>query len=339
MRLISTILLTLSLAFLPQYILNASERYEVEFLTYSPSSKDSIVSDYTVWVAEDYLQVDYLNRDEKLIWVNDTVYSIRASDSTVMRQKYLDKENRGLAFDALLKIYPPSEKKYYQDFLNSELYNKYVNQDTTVLTYNDTIKQESDTTVFVYSGNNFFQKRSLNIKGVARVQEVSWVQSEDEPPLFDISVLKRENLQINEAEIIKLNPEKISELDFVNLYGVKSKISFDEKYTIIHFWFVGCPYCARTHPILNDYNGKEDLRIYSLSISNGKTMEQITEYVDKHDIAGETGRLEADGNKLSELGINSYPTLMLYNSETGDIKHLQGYKPELGSSIDKFLKK
>lgn len=333
--------MTLSLAILPQNNLNASERYEVEFLTYSPTTYDSIVSDYTVWVDETYLQVDYHNRDEKLIWVNDTVYLIRTSDSTLMRQKYLEKDNRDRAFDALLKIYPPSGKSYYQDFLASELYTKYVSQDTTFLTYNDTIKQESDTTVFVYSDNNYYQKRSLNIKGVARVQEVSWLQTEDEPALFDISLLKRENenLQLNETEIIKLDPERISELAFVNLYGVKSKISFNEKYTIIHFWFVGCPYCARTHPILNEFNGKEDLRIYSLSISNGKTMEQITEYVDKHDIAGETGRLEADGNILTKLGINSYPTLMLYNSETGDIKHLQGYKPELGSSIQEFLSK
>ncbi len=125
--------------------------------------------------------------------------------------------------------------------------------------------------------------------------------------------------------VATLNNSKQSQVN-TNLQGNSLVTRFQNEYQLLFVYSSTCPYCHKFAPILAQFAQDNNLMVASLTANGGI----ITPFNDS----------KYDPDRISSLGVNTYPTLLAINKRTKATYSInQGAIPysELNSNFNRVL--
>jgi thiol-disulfide isomerase/thioredoxin len=108
-------------------------------------------------------------------------------------------------------------------------------------------------------------------------------------------------------------------------------VNFSGKYTVVDFWFTGCGICFRKFPkvqaLYDKYKDNSLVSVISMNVRlKGESNNVAYETIRKEGYSFPVYRLDMDNSILAELGVNSYPTVLIFDKNSqlifrGDIEN------------------
>jgi thiol-disulfide isomerase/thioredoxin len=109
------------------------------------------------------------------------------------------------------------------------------------------------------------------------------------------------------------------------------------KYYILDFWYIGCGPCVMLVPTLESINASIDTsKVTLLGVNPYDKNKEVLSYCQKYKVS--YPQVDGRQNNLSWYKINSFPTVLILDSDLNVIKTFEGYSPSIKKEILKFLK-
>jgi len=105
------------------------------------------------------------------------------------------------------------------------------------------------------------------------------------------------------------------------------------KPTVLYFWGSWCPVCKMSSPVIDDL--AKSYRVITFAVNSGSD-EDIKSYMQQHNLHFPVVN-DADGAVAQKFGVDTFPTLFIYNARGTNTFTDVGYTSSLSLRLKLFL--